>query len=233
MDVNEIQQRKTSWEAFVAEARKPDPKVLAALSAYGTKDLIHSLQLVMQWPDERIEYTRAFHLLDGDLDRLTDEVMEELADIGPKVKLAVVNQPLAVEHCPCCGKGLSRTFKPAVVTRLTDPTWATDSSCSIYINPRQPSLAILFSLRGQEILVGSLHLCQKKFLHYSSEGVDDRVPIRRRPSVRAQATQIVRYILREWSPATLSIGTGDSDQPELISDLQLPECWEVPIRHRP
>lgn len=218
LDASEILRLKKSWEAFVAEARKPEPRVLATLSAYGTTELIHSLQLVMQWPDERIEYIRSFHLLDGDLDRLTDDVMEELAAIGPKAKLAVINQPLPVEHCTCCHRGLSRTLKPAVVTRLTDPRWSKDSSCSIYINPHQPSLAVIFSIDGQEILRGSLHLCQRKFLHYMSDGIDDRVPVRYRPSVRAQASQIVKQLLREWVPARTFIGTGDPDQPV---DLQI------------
>lgn len=216
-----------SWKAFVVEANQPDPKVLATLSCYGTEELIHSLQLVMQWPDERIEYSRSYHLLDGDLDRLTDEVFKELAAIGPKVKMAVIEQPLPVEHCPCCHTGFSRTLKPAVVIRLTDPTWITDSSCCVYINPDWPSLAIVFFLKEQQILSGSLHLCQGKILHYSSEDVDDRVPIQPKPSIRAQATHIINQVLREWTAAKVLIGTGDPDEPEIISGLELPKCWEV------
>ena len=226
LDAKEILHLKDSWEAFVGEAKKSDPKVLATLSGYGTKDLVHSLQLVMQWPDERIEYKRDFHLLDGDLDRLTDEVFKELDSIGPHVKVAVINQPLPVEHCPCCGAGLSRTMKPAVVTRLTDPAWATDSLCCIYINPIQPSLALVFFLSKQQLLSGSLHLCQGKYLHYHSEGVNDRVPVKLKPSVRAQATRIVNHILNEWTPARTLIGTGDPDDPKIISDLKLPKVWE-------
>ena len=141
---DEILHFKNSWEAFVSEAGKPHPSVIATLSCYGNVELIHSLQLVLQWPDERIEYARSFHLLDGDLDRLTDEVHEELASISPNIKMAVISQPLPVEHCPC-GTGFSRTIKPAVVARLTDPAWATESSCKIYINPAQASLALVFS----------------------------------------------------------------------------------------
>jgi hypothetical protein len=232
LEANEILRLKASWEAFVAEANTPNPKVLATLSAYGTVDVIHSLQLVMQWPDERIEYIRSYHLLDGDLDRLTDEVFNELTSIGPYLKMAVVNQPLPVEHCPCCGTGFSRTMKPAVVARLTDPSWATKSSCCIYVNPSQPSLALVFFLNTQKILGGSLHLCQGKYLHYHSEGVDDRVPIRAKPSVRTQATQIVRHVLQEWTPAKVIVGTGDPDHPAIISDLELPQIWEKKTPNR-
>jgi hypothetical protein len=180
----------------------------------------------MQWPDERIEYTRSFHLLDGDLDRLTDEVFKELASIGPGVKMAVINQPVPVEHCPCCGVGFSRTMKPAVVARLTDPAWATDSFCSIYINPTQPSLALVFFLGRKQVMKGALHLCQGNYLHYASEGIDDRVPVRPKPSIRAQATQIVNHVLSEWAPAKIVIGTGDPDKPQIIPDLDLPKVWE-------
>lgn len=181
----------------------------------------------MQWPDERIEYKRSFHLLDGDLDRLTDEVFDELAGIGPKVKLALINQPLPVEHCPSCRTAFSRTLKAPVVTRLTDPAWAMESACAIYINPDRPSLAINLSFREQQILAGSLHLCQRKFLDYSSEGIDERVPIKSKPSIRAQATRIVNQVLREWTPSKVFIGTGDPDKPEIIKTLALPKCWEV------
>jgi len=229
LDAREILRRKNSWEAFVIEANRPEPTVIATLSAYGTEELIHSLQLVMQWPDERVEYKRSFHLLDGDLDRLTDEVFKELAGIGTKVKLALINEPLPVEHCPSCRTGYSRTLKPPVVTRLTDSAWATESACAIYINPAQPSLAIILSFRGEQILSGSLHLCQAKFLDYSSEGIDERVPISSKPSIRAQATRIFNQVLREWSPSKVFIGTGDPDKPEIINTLMLPKCWEVRV----
>lgn len=163
LDATEILRFKNSWEAFVIEANKPDPRVIATLSGYGTENLIHSLQLVMQWPDERIEYKRSVHLLDGDLDRLTDEVFAELTAIGPKVKLALINKPLPVEHCPSCRTAFSRTLKPAVVRRLTDAGWATDSACSIYINPDQPFLAIVIVLGSQQVLSGSLHFTKASF----------------------------------------------------------------------
>ena len=155
LDAKEILRFKNSWEAFVTEARKPNPKVIATLSCYGTEELIHSLQLVLQWPDERIEYKRSFHLLDGDLVRLTDEVSKELVSISPGIIVAVIDAPLPVEHCPCCGTGFSRTMRPAVVARLTDPTWLTESSCCIYINPTQPSLALVFFLRERQLLAAA------------------------------------------------------------------------------
>jgi hypothetical protein len=227
LDAAEILNFKTEWERFIVEARHAEPTVLATLSCFGTEKLIHSLQLVMQWPDERIAMSTSYHLLDGNLDRLTDEVFEDVASIGPNIKMAIINQPLPVEHCPCCGIGLSRTVKPAVITRLTDPAWAADSSCCIYINPDQPSLAIVFFLRDQEIISGHLHLCQGQYLHYHTDGIDDRVPVDRRMGVRTQATRIVNTVLSEWQSAQVVVATGDPDNPRPLSDLTLPKCWET------
>lgn len=232
LSASELLGFKTDWENFVAEASCLEPKVLATLSAYGTIELIHSLQLVMQWPDERIAMKQSYHLLDGDLDRLTDEVLADIASIGPNVRMAVINEPLAVEHCPCCGSGYSRTLKPAVVARLTDPDWATESSASIYINPDQPSLVILISLREEQLVQGHLHLCQSHYLHYRSEGIDDRVPVDRQASVRTQADRIVRTVLEQWKPAMIFIGTGNPERPQMIKNLTLPKCWEEYRRTR-
>ncbi len=120
-------------------------------------------------------------------------------------------------------------MKPAVVTRLTDPTWATESSSCIYINPDQPSLAIVFFLRDQEVISGYLHLCQGQYLHYRTDGIDDRVPADRLQGVRAHATRIVNTVLSEWQPAQVLVGTGDPDNPRPLSDLILPRCWETQL----
>jgi hypothetical protein len=73
---------------------------------------------------------------------------------------------------------------------------------------------------------GRLHLCQGRYLHYHSEGIDDRVPVQWKPNVRAQANRIVRTVLQEWKPAKVFIGTGNPDSPEIIGNLTLPNCWE-------
>ena len=131
-----IREHKRSWEAFVAETRKPSPAVIATLSAYGSYEQIHSLQLVLQWA-ERIEYSRSYHLLDGNMDKMTDAVMEELKDFGPGVQIAFIDKPLPIEHCPCCGSGYYRKLDPPVVIRHTDPDWSTQSTCAIYFGANE------------------------------------------------------------------------------------------------
>ncbi len=223
---DEIRRHKTSWETFVSETRKPFPKVIATLSAYGNYELIHSVQLVMQWAD-RIEYQRSYHLIDGNLDKMTDAVMEELRDFGLGVKLALIDKPLPVEHCPSCGVGYSRKLNPPFVIRSTDPAWSTHSICGIYINPETPSLALSFGLRDEHLFNAQLHLCQGKLLHYSGDDqIDEKIAVQPQLSVRTQATRIVRRILKDWTPAHVLIGTGNPDDPESVDELILPACWE-------
>lgn len=227
LSMDELVRMKNSWEAFVSEANQPTPKLLATLACYGNEELIHSVQLVMQWPDERIEYARSYHLLEGNFDHITDQILAEVASINKHIKLVLISEPLPIDHCPCCGIGLSRTMKPAVVARLTDPDWRSHSICSIYINPTQPSFAFSFSLHDKELFTGSLHLCCDTYLHYSSDGIDERIEVKSSPSVRTQVTTIVTNILREWSPAHILIGTGPHESPSTIDNFRLPKIWEV------
>ncbi|MCA1494975.1 HNH endonuclease [Ensifer sp. NBAIM29] len=217
---------KRSWEAFVAEAQKEAPGVVAVLTAYGTVDQAHSFQLVMHWPDQRIECKRFFHLAEVNVEILTDEIVEEVHSIGVRLPLIVISEPLPIEHCPCCGNGYCRTLAPAMILRYTDPHWQTDSLASIYVNPDKPSLAIEVALRDQHLLSGSLHICEGRFLHYIDEYREDRIELRKSPSVRTQVSSLVNKVLGEWRPAEVFFGTGDPDNPLLIDDLELPQCWE-------
>ena len=118
-------------------------------------------------------------------------------------------------------------MKPAVVEKLTNPAWKTDSVCSIYINPKQASLALAFSLGEKELFTGRLHLCQGQNLHYTSEGVDDVVKLTATPSVRTQASNIVDHILADWGPAHVFFATGNHDDSRLIDALKLPRGWDI------
>lgn len=221
-----IVEQKRSWEAFVADARTEAPGVVAVLTIYGTVDQAHSFQLVMHWPDQRIECKRFFHLAELNIDILTDQIVEEVHSIALRLPLIMIDEPLPIEHCPCCGSGYSRTLSPAMVLRHTDPNWQTDSLASIYVNPDKPSLAIAVVLRDQHLLSGSLHLCEGRFLHYIDDYREERVELRKTPSIRTQACTLVEMVLADWTPAEIFFGTGDPDDPLLIDDLTLPRCWE-------
>jgi hypothetical protein len=221
-----IKELKESWEVFVVEAAKPNPKVLAVINAFGDYSTIHSMKLVFQWQDGSIEFERTYHLLDGPMEKMIDSIFEELHWLGNNIKLMVFDEPLAVEYCPCCQSGYSRTLDKNIATRFTSETWKQDSTCTIFINPRSPSLAISIFLESDLIYSGHLHLCGD-YLHYHSDKFDERVPIHHRPSIRTQATKIVKKILKMWEPGKLLIGTGDHDHPHLIDNLELPKVWET------
>jgi hypothetical protein len=223
---NQLREYKKLWESFVIEARKESPQVIAVVNVFGDLDHIHAAKIIFQWTNEKIEFERTFHLLEGNFDYWTDEMLNEVQSIGENIKLTMINEPLPVEYCPCCGTGFSNTIKEALVLKATDPNWSTHSILSIYINPDNPSLAISLGLPDKHLYSGTLHLCQGSYLHYSCDYYDERVKVRRKPSVRTQATQLVQKIVSEFEPAHIFIGTGDHDKPNLINDFKLPKVWE-------
>lgn len=223
----ELIQFKNNWESFIAEARCPEPRVIATLAVFGTSELVHSLQLVMQWPDERIAMTQSYHLLDGTPDKLTDDIIADVKSIGKNLKLIAISEPLPVEHCPCCSIGYSLTIKHCVVTRLVDPNWSTRSLIVIYINPIKPCIHFIISLSDEILLSGKLHLCGGTHLSYYSEYFEERISIDPARSVRTQATDIIKDLIKEWHPAVTIYGTGDHNKPTRISNLLLPKIWEI------
>jgi hypothetical protein len=221
-----IRDLKNSWESFVTEAKQNSPKIIATINAYGSHEQIHAVRLVMQWSDERIGYERVFHLLEGNYEYWAEEIFSEVQEFGDNITIALIDEPLPVEHCPCCGRGFSRTINQGIGLKITSPNWSIDSNCSIYINPNQPSLALLIHLDEELIYKSNLHLCQGKYLHYSGDYYDESIKTKNRPSVRTQATAIIQNVINVWEPSKLFIGTGDHDNPQIIPDLDLPRCWE-------
>jgi hypothetical protein len=217
---------KSSWEAFVKDAQKPFPTVMAVVNAFGSWEQIHAAKIIFQWPNEKIEYERDFHLLEGDFDYWTDEMILEVQSIGKNVKLTLIDEPLPIEYCPCCGAGYGNTLKEAVVVKNTDPNWSTQSVMSIYINPRNPSLAISLGMPDKNLYSASLHLCQKTHLHFNSDYYEERIKVKRNPSIRTQVTNIVQKVISEWEPSIILIGTGEHDNPKIIDGFVLPRVWE-------
>ena len=109
LDPESITKLKISWEAFVANARGAAPDVRATITAYGTLSLIHSVKLALHWPNQCIEHESAFHLLECNMDQMTDRILAEVTSIGIGIKIFLIDRPMPIEHCPCCGTGLTRT----------------------------------------------------------------------------------------------------------------------------
>jgi len=226
LDAIKLYEYKRSWESFVQEAQREKPSILATVNVYGTCDSIHSAKLIMQWANENIEYERTFHLLEGNIDYWIDEIMAEVASIGPNISLALIDNPLPVEYCSCCNHSISNAVSEEVAIRLTDSRWAEYSRCSIYINPESPSLFVLISFLERHVFENSVHLCQGRYLHFMGS-IEERITVKRRPSVRTQVTKLVNKIITDWKPAHTLIGTGDPDTPQLIKEFILPDFWEL------
>lgn len=222
----EIRQHKQEWEDFVGEAKKSTPSILAVLNIYGTEEDIHSLRLVFQWETGEIVLERVYHLVDSPPDKWIDEVIDEVKWLGDGINISVIDKPLDVEYCPCCENSLARTIDPGLARKITTPDWEEKSLMSVYVNPSNPSLALLVSYENEEILQGALHKCGENHLHLQTDDFQERVPIRDDSEIRIQAKEIVYTLIRTWDPGEVIVGTGNPDAPDILDEFELPEVWE-------
>jgi hypothetical protein len=232
LGADRIRELKTSWEAFVIEARKPQTTILSVLSLYGSVKTIHSMKLAFQWADGRIEFERLYHLHLGPPTSWIDLALEELAWLGKSIKLVMINRPLEVEHCPCCLSGMSLFLNEEQALKFTSEQWKLSSIMTVYINPTRPSLAISVFLETRQLYQGHLHRCGGGTLHYVGDGHEERTILRRLESVRSQASRIVQKVEKSWNTASIIYGTRNPDRPEIIPSLRLPTCWERRSRRR-
>lgn len=225
LGTEKILEYKREWEAFVKEAQKENPKVLATINIYGPEESIHSMRLIFQTIGSKIVAERLYHLFTGPPESWIDSAIDEVRWLGPNIPLVIVDKPLPIEYCTCCGNSLSNTIDSNVAKKITSSNWNQKSICSIYINPSQPSLAITILYEKEILLTGWLHKCGK-CLHFICDNYEERVPIKKLSRVRTQATRILSKVLDEWHPAQILIGTGDENDPEIIDNLNLPRIWE-------
>lgn len=182
------------------------------------------MKIIFQWQNGKIEFERVYHLHDGPPESWIDRAIEEVKWLG-NIKMVLISGLLKVEYCPSCSLSTSSTVDENWAKKITADSWETDSMCTIYINPTQPSLAISIFLKDEILNKGHLHRCGD-YLHFACDKYEERTLIQRPPDVRTQAKRIVQKFIKEWEPAKLLIGTGDPDRPHLISDLKLPGFWE-------
>ncbi|MDO9537075.1 MAG: HNH endonuclease signature motif containing protein [Thermoplasmata archaeon] len=225
LGIEKILKYKLEWEAFVKEAQKESPKVLAVINMYGTEESIHSMRLIFQTIESKIVFERLYHLHIGSPESWIDSAIEEVRWLGSNIPLSLINKALPIDNCPCCNVSFTNVIDSNVAKRITASDWEQKSFCSIYINPSQPTLAILLSYKNEILFTVSLHKCGK-CLHFICDNFEERVPINKSSSVRTQATRILSKVLDEWHPAKILIGTGDEKDPEIIDNLNLPRIWE-------
>jgi hypothetical protein len=226
LGADKIRQYKQEWEWTVNECKSDNPKVLAVVNAFGDSDIIHSVKFVVQNLDGKIIYERLYHWHLGTHDDWSDWIKDELLWLGKNVKLNQIHRPLAIDLCPCCKKSLSTTIDKCAATRITAPDWKEKSVGKIYINPNFPSLALII-FYGDEILYKAhLHKCEGRHLHLVCDNLEERTLIKKKLSIRTQATEILQEVVDAWEPGRFLIATGNPDNPTLINEFILPNIWE-------
>lgn len=225
LGAEKIKAYKSEWEQTVSECKTENPKVVAVVNVYGSYENIHSVRFLLQNIEGKIIYQRIYHLLTGTPDQWIDNIIEEVSWLGKNVKLSIINEPLQVEYCPCCSVSLSNILDKNVVVHLTAKDWSEKSIASIYINPTNPSLALTISYDNKLIFSSHLHKCNN-YLHFRCDNFEERTPIKKNPSIRTQATEIIKKVITTWEPKMIFIGTGDPDNPVINNKFELPEIWE-------
>ena len=226
LSADKIKEYKLEWEQTVEECKSDHPKIVAVVNIYGDYTNIHSVKFLIQNVEGKIIYERLYHLHLGTIDDWTDWIMEEVTWLGKNVPFTIINEPLDIELCPCCSKSLSNVLDKNVATQLTASDWKQKSIGSIYINPAFPSLALTI-FYGDEILYKAhLHKCKDNHLHFISDKFEESIPLKKNPSIRTQATEIMKKVVDAWEPGQLLIGTGDHDEPTIIKEFNLPYIWE-------
>lgn len=225
LSADELKRKKERWEKFVSEAKKENPSVLAVITAYGSEEKINGMKIVFQWRNGDIEFERVYQLLDAPMDVWIDRAIKEVFWIGKNIKLVVIDKPVPIEYCPDCSNAISRTLDENVAIKLTVTDWKEKSLCTVYLNPRKPSLAFTIFYNSELVYQVSIHKCGND-LHYMDEKHSERYPIVSNYKTREQVIQLLKKCLMVWDLEKLIIGTGNPDNPDIIEKLELPEVWE-------
>lgn len=225
-----ISQKKKNWESFIQESKKDHPNILAVINAFGDKTNITAIRIIFQWADSgNIEFQKDFNYLDHPIEEIVDLVINEVHErFGKTIKLCYFDKIENIDHCTNKHGALSRIINSNYATRLTALDWTEKAICSLYINPKQASMALHISYNSNETLYSCLiHKCGTDF-HIQSEDNNIRIPFFRK-KIRTQLTLLVSDIIfKEWgiSPNRCIIGTGSSDKPTIIDKMSFPKAWE-------
>lgn len=227
---DKISQNKKKWEAFITETKQDNPKILAVINAYGTKEHINTVRILFQWVDGRIEFQKDFNYMYEKIENIPDLIMDEVKRFGENIPISLIDQIDEIEHCKNNHGALSRIINENYAIKLTSQDWIQDAMCSLYINPKSASLAFTIFYKSDQIYSCSIHKCGNDF--HIHDGNEIRVPFLRK-RIRTQLTLLVNELIFDtWgiNPENLLIGTGNHEKPNLIDKLILPKCWENDLR---
>jgi hypothetical protein len=225
LGAEKIKAYKVEWESFVLETQKENPQALAIVNVYGTHDNVVGMRLLFQTVESKIVLQRMFNHLESSWEKWIDSTIEDILWLNSKIPLIYINEPLAIEYSEK-GDSLANVLDSNVARKILSPDWEEKSVCTIFINPNQPSLALLVNYKSEVIFTAILQK-HGSYLYLECDNFDREIHIKKKPSVRTQVTQIVSKLLDEWQPGQIFVGTGNSDDPDIIDDLNLPKLWEA------
>jgi hypothetical protein len=184
-----IKAYKVEWESFVLETQKENPKVLAVVNTYGSDENMIGMRLLFQTEDSEIALQRMFNPLESSWEKWADAIIEDISWLNSKIPLVYINSPLQIEYSQC-GHSLANVLDSNLAKKILAKDWDEKSICSIYINPSQPSLAMLIQYEDETLLTVTLHK-HDTALHLSCDNFDEEIALEKRPGVRTQVTQVV------------------------------------------
>lgn len=223
---DELLRYKKSWETFIAECKKEEPKIVATINVFGSIDNIVGMKTVFQWVNRKIEFERVYQLLDAPFEEWIDNAISDIIRLGKNIKIVLIDNPLPIEYCYNCKNSISTIIDENVATMVTSADWKETAISTVYINPNQASLAIcIFYTTKEPIYSVSIHKCNGE-IHIHDNKKDKFFHFSERKSKRTQVVALIKKILKMWNISHVFIGTGDEDNPTIIDDFRLPICWE-------
>ncbi|MGO5074286.1 hypothetical protein ACTQ4K_10135 [Clostridium sporogenes] len=225
LSTEELKNKKKSWESFVSEAKDEKSNSCATITVYGTIENISGMKIVFHWQNGRIEFERVYQLLDGPMEKWVDWAFDEIKWIGKNIKVFLIDSPVSIEYCDeCAGGALSRVVDENIIIKENADDWKSQSICTIYINPTNTSLAYTIFYRENLIYQASIHKCGGEF-HFVDGKTEERYKFYKR-KVRSQLHKLINEKISHWEVDNIIIGTGNSNNPDIISELKLPRIWE-------
>lgn len=225
LSADEIKNKKECWEAFVSEAQKDNPSVLAVVTAYGSEENISGMKIVFQWNDGRIEFERMYQMLDAPMETWIDNALEEIQWVGKNVKLTLIDYVDPIEYCEGCKRSYSRVLDESTAIRFTAEDWEEKAVGTIYLKPTSASLSLTVFYGDNLLYQANIHKCGND-IHFMDDKNSERYPIRSDSSLVNQIKLIVDDHIQRWGLKKTFIGTGNPDSPEIINEIVLHSDWE-------
>ena len=195
LGAEKIKAYKVEWEAFILETQKENPRVLAVVNTYGSDDNVIGMRLLFQTENSKIVLQRMFNPLESPWEKWADATIGDILWLNSKIPLIWINSPLQIEYSQG-GHSLANVLDSNLAKKELAKDWDEKSVCSIYINPSQPSLALLVQYENEILLTATLHKHDSS-LHLSCDNFDEEITLKNRPAVRTQVTQVVNKLLED------------------------------------